>query len=161
MTFGTLSSDGHWVYSIEDLDPDYGQGMSMVQQMVILGRGRVRPAGHGRRAGDGVQPAGGARHPHRQARWDLGGPAGPHALRQPDTFFLGPPLPLTNQLYVLAETKGEVRLLALEAATGNLLWSQQLSQVEQNDSQYRWAGHRLPMPTACWFAPPRPAPLSA
>ena len=50
-------------------------------------------------------------------KWHMGGPAGQYALRQPETFFLGPPLPLMGQLYVLAETKGEMRLLALDAAT--------------------------------------------
>ncbi len=72
--------------------------------------------------------------------WELGGPAGPHALRQPETFFLGPPLVLMGQLYVLAENGGEMRLMALEAATGNVLWSQQLSLAEQADPQHRWMG---------------------
>ena len=35
-------------------------------------------------------------------------------------------------LYVLAEQKEEVRLLALDPATGDLWWSQQLSAVEQS-----------------------------
>jgi outer membrane protein assembly factor BamB len=76
-------------------------------------------------------------------RWHVGGPAGPHALRQPETFFLGPPLPLLGQLYVLGEIKGEIRLLALDGATGNLLWSQQLAVAEQGvlqDAARRWAG---------------------
>ena len=64
-------------------------------------------------------------------KWELGGPSGTRPLRQPDTFFLGPPLPLMGSLYVLAEQKEEVRLLALDPATGDLLWSQQLSAVEQ------------------------------
>ena len=57
------------------------------------------------------------------------------ALRQSDTFFLGPPLPLRGQLYVMAEIKDEMRLLALDGATGNLLWSQQLAMVESNITQ--------------------------
>ena len=40
-----------------------------------------------------------------------------------------------GQLYVLAEIKGEIRLLALEAATGKLCWSQQLVMVEHNVQQ--------------------------
>ncbi len=76
-------------------------------------------------------------------RWHIGGPAGQHALRQAETFFLGPPLPLLGQLYVLGEIKGEIRLLALDGATGNLLWSQQLAVAEQGvlqDASRRWAG---------------------
>ena len=64
-------------------------------------------------------------------------------MHEAETFFLGPPLPLMGQLYALGETNGEIRLLALEADTGKLLWSQQLAAAEQNvmaDSQRRWAG---------------------
>ena len=53
-------------------------------------------------------------------------------LRQAETFFLGALLPLMGQLYVLAEAKGEIRLLALEAASGNVAWSQPLAVVEQS-----------------------------
>ena len=76
-------------------------------------------------------------------RWHIGGPAGQHALRQAETFFLGPPLPLLGQLYVLGEIKGEIRLLALDGATGKFLWSQQLAMAEQGvlqDASRRWAG---------------------
>ena len=54
---------------------------------------------------------------------------------QSDAFFLGPPLPLRGQLYVMAEVKDEMRLLALDGATGKLLWSQQLAMVESNITQ--------------------------
>ena len=45
--------------------------------------------------------------------------------------FLGPPLPLHGQLFVLVETSGEIRLLALEAETGSLLWSRALTMVDR------------------------------
>ena len=54
---------------------------------------------------------------------------------QTDTFFLGPPLPLRGHLYVMAEIKDEIQLLALDGASGNLLWSQQLAMVESNITQ--------------------------
>ncbi len=56
-------------------------------------------------------------------------------MQRADTFFLGPPLPLRGQLYVMAEVKDEMRLLALDATTGKLLWSQQLAMVESNITQ--------------------------
>ena len=65
-------------------------------------------------------------------QWELGGQ---ESLGLSDTFFLGPPLPLRGQLYVMAEIKDEMRLLALDGATGNLLWSQQLAMVESNITQ--------------------------
>ena len=69
-----------------------------------------------------------------------------------------------GQLYVLGEIKGEIRLMALDGATGNLLWSQQLAVVEQSIAQdplRRWAGVSPRTPTGSWFAPPRPARLWA
>ena len=39
-----------------------------------------------------------------------------------------------DQLYVLAEVNDEIRLLALDAETGNTLWSQQLAVVQHNFS---------------------------
>ncbi|MCX7426621.1 MAG: PQQ-binding-like beta-propeller repeat protein [Planctomycetia bacterium] len=55
-----------------------------------------------------------------------------NAASEADTFFLGAPLPLMGRLYELAEVSGEIRLLALETATGKLLWSQQIAMVEQD-----------------------------
>ena len=55
-------------------------------------------------------------------------------------FFLGAPLPLAEHLYVLAEIKGEIRLLALNARTGAQQWSQQLAVLEQEDNAQRTAG---------------------
>ncbi|MEN6449728.1 MAG: PQQ-binding-like beta-propeller repeat protein [Thermoguttaceae bacterium] len=143
MTFGTLSSDGRRVYSIEDMDADLGRGVQFggVNRRVWLGNVRMAVAFNQQ----GEPVAGSNRltaHDIRNGKlvWDLGGPAGPNALPQAETFFLGPPLPLAGQLFVIAETKGEVRLMALDAAMGNLLWSQQLSQTEQSDFQRRWVG---------------------
>ena len=76
-------------------------------------------------------------------KWQIGGLPGRHALPQPDTYFLGPPLPLMGQLYAVGEVQGEIRLLALEASTGELLWSQPLALAESNmyqDPYRRWAG---------------------
>jgi len=149
MTYGTLSSDGRCVYTIEDL----GLGIDTSR---IFGAGLVVRIGVKRGVKGGIQRAGAgqanglynrlAAHDIHTGKltWELGGPADQFAVRQPETFFLGPPLPLMGQLYVLAEVKGEIRLLALEAATGNLAWSQQLAVVEQSIRQdpplRRWAG---------------------
>jgi len=45
-------------------------------------------------------------------------------------FFLGSPLVTLGELYVLAEVKGDVRLVSLEPKSGRYLWSQQLCHVE-------------------------------
>jgi outer membrane protein assembly factor BamB len=59
-------------------------------------------------------------------------------------FFLGPPLPVSGTLYVMAEVKGEIRLLAIDPETGRQEWSQQLAHVDINtierDARRRLAG---------------------
>jgi outer membrane protein assembly factor BamB len=123
-TYGTLSSDGNLVYMIEELplgvtSPNMG--------FVIVGPGRNDPSNHGaanRLAAYDIRT--GKRY------WDLGQDA---LLPMSDTFFLGPPLPLRGQLFVMAEVKDEMRLLALDAASGSLLWSQPLCMVEASITQ--------------------------
>ncbi|HAH46514.1 MAG TPA: hypothetical protein DCM07_16990, partial [Planctomycetaceae bacterium] len=41
-------------------------------------------------------------------------------------YFLGAPLPLDGKLYCLAEEGREFRLLVLDAATGQTIWTQSL-----------------------------------
>ena len=131
-TYGTLSSDGSRVFVIEGLPlgvtGPYGGGF------MFGGGGGNDPSSRGITNklvaydifGDGKPGDGG------KVVWELGGP---EDLKQSDTFFLGPPLPLRGQLYVMAEINGEIRLLALDGATGKELWSQQLALVESNITQ--------------------------
>jgi outer membrane protein assembly factor BamB len=62
-------------------------------------------------------------------RWIVGGRDGTDEPRLAKAFFLGPPLPLMGHLYVLAEVNGEIRLVVLDADTGQLQWAQQLAHV--------------------------------
>ncbi len=121
--FGTLSSDGRYVFAIEDLLRPTRTLRS--PRRIINGRNR----------GDQGRPNNRlvAYDIHSgKLKWHLGGPADQFALRQSQTFFLGPPLPLLGQLYVLAEEEEILRLLVLDAHNGDLLWSQQLAEVEQD-----------------------------
>jgi outer membrane protein assembly factor BamB len=155
LTYGTLSSDGRYVFSVEDVGSESGsaafagQGNAIIAGNLIVGggvarvrrlNGRVVVLGGGliSSADQAVSPSNQlAAHEIRtgKLKWQIGGPSGQHALRQPDTFFLGPPLPLQGQLYVLAEVKGEIRLMALEAAEGKVLWSQQLASADSENGQ--------------------------
>jgi outer membrane protein assembly factor BamB len=45
-------------------------------------------------------------------------------------FYLGAPLVVNGRVYVIAEIRGELSLVALEAATGELKWKQQIGHVE-------------------------------
>lgn len=124
-TYGTLSSDGRLVFSIEDLTSD--PNMYNASRGIVFGFRRQdntrgpsnRLVAHNVRTG--------------KIQWELGGEPGQMALPLAETFFLGPPLPLRGQLFVLAEAKEEIRLLVLDPNDkGKLLWSQQLTTVERS-----------------------------
>jgi outer membrane protein assembly factor BamB/tetratricopeptide (TPR) repeat protein len=124
-TYGTMSSDGARVFCIEDLD----SGLGMADQWQV-----VNP--NGRRVTQSI----GARSFNRLAaydiategklKWEAGGPLGEPQSELAGAFFLGPPLPLADKVYALSELKGEIRLVALDAATGKVEWTQQLAVLE-------------------------------
>jgi outer membrane protein assembly factor BamB/tetratricopeptide (TPR) repeat protein len=125
-TYGTLSSDGQLVFSIEDLG--WGAGVTLSRHVIINGRRQsdpTEPKPYNRLVAHDIRTG--------KLKWHLGGPSDRFALRQAEAFFLGSPLPLGGRLYVLAEVKEEVRLLVLDAATGDLLWSQQLAPADRGD----------------------------
>jgi outer membrane protein assembly factor BamB len=130
-TFGTLSSDGDLVFSIEDLSI---AGPTAEQQKMIVGfNGRRRPDGnwpkkYNRLAAHELKTEG-------KLKWALGGAPGDDELPEAGAFFLGPPLPLAGRLYALAEIKEEIRLLAInprKSGGGERLveWSLPLAAVE-------------------------------
>ncbi len=77
-------------------------------------------------------------------RWIVGDEDGTDEPKLAGAFFLGAPLPLMGQLYVLAEINGEIRLVVLDADTGSLQWAQQLAHVDarsiRTDPSRRAAG---------------------
>jgi outer membrane protein assembly factor BamB len=123
LAFGTLSSDGQFVYCVEDL------GDAWIERDRRSGEPRDPPRAFNRLAA--YDPRDG------KLVWDVGGdPRDPFfVLPLAGTFFLGPPLPLGGHLYCLADVDGEVRLLVLESAlddgrpTARLLWDQPLAVV--------------------------------
>ncbi len=127
-TYGQLSSDGSLVFAVEDLG--IGASFPFVARS-MTGRGGAANAGqqttYNRLAAYDVRTG--------KLKWQLGGKSGEYELRQPETFFLGAPLPLMGQLYAIVEVKQEIRLVALDASTGDLLWSQQLAMVERGVQQ--------------------------
>lgn len=123
-TYGTLSSDGRLVFCVEDIhSPHSAIAPSFRGPASNIGNGKAsnRLAAYDIRTG--------------KLKWQLGGNAEDVGVRLAESCFLGPPLPLMGQLYILAELKGEIRLIALDAASGNTAWSQQLAVVEQNAQQ--------------------------
>ncbi|MCE9604177.1 MAG: PQQ-like beta-propeller repeat protein [Planctomycetia bacterium] len=121
--YGIFSSDSSRAYCVEDQSNQ--QQDAQVQRMVIQAGGR-------RISGMGNIPSSNRLAAYELASegklvWEIGGPYGMQDPNLADTFFLGAPLPLGDRLYVLAETKGEIRLIVLHAATGKFDWAQQLA----------------------------------
>ncbi len=138
LAYGMLSSDGEAVYALQDLTfvPPTG---ARARPQVFLPNGQI--AGGDSEVANRLQ----ALDLKRQGalRWEIGGEDTPADHPLAGAFFLGPPLPLSGMLYCLVEMQGEIRLVALDARTGNYLWSQQLAIVEQDilsDSTRRLAG---------------------
>lgn len=129
LTFGTLSSNGSAVFAIEQspfvFGPDYQ---------------RIRVTANGRRALDTSQL--GQSHlltaydlNSGKILWELGDLQTEQSLR-----FLGAPLPLGGQLYVVAKVDLETRLLVLDGATGKVQWQLLLEYQEFNPNVNRRVG---------------------
>ncbi len=131
---GSLSSDGSRVYTIEDwATPPFP---SPITGMARRGRRDVDPSGaptypdaayHNRLVALDLK--------NGEPLWVLGGRAsGPDTEEREasasllqNTYFLGPPLPLAGRLYAMTETQQNLRLVCLQAGTGELLWAQTLA----------------------------------
>lgn len=141
LTFGTMSSDGEHVFSVYDEDDKLGLTAQVGAQRII-----VRANGTRTVSPDWIRPFNRlVAHNIQNGKlvWEIGGPKDDLPLEQAGSFFLGPPLPLGNQLYALAESEGKIRLLVLDAKTGKTEWAQQLAAVEISvleDQQRRAAG---------------------
>lgn len=122
LSHGALSSDGARVYSIEDL-PMWGNSSSpnnLHEEQNPGGKEFNRLLANDVRTGKVV--------------WEMGGPGAETGNAPEETtsarlrgwYFLGPPLPLNGTLYVLAERKRDVHLVAIDPVKGELIWSQTL-----------------------------------
>src|SRR5262249_7335732 len=129
---GCLSTDGARAYAVDDLElPPFPRSFA----------GLMGTAGQGLRLYTAPQLTDAVYHNRLLAldletgkvTWALGGrrreggqgrAAGSSLL---NTFFLGAPLPLAGKLYCLVEKEQELRLLCLEPATGEVVWSQTLA----------------------------------
>ena len=135
-TYLTLSSDGQAVFCVEPVAPRSGSssgprpprppGPPMPWQPPFGGLGLLGDPNVNRLAAYDLQTG--------KLLWQLGG----HTEDKTPLagyFFQGPPLPLDGMLYLLAEQRGEIRLLALHASPGHrrpprLVWSQPLGHAQ-------------------------------
>ncbi len=132
LNYGGLSSDGARVFFIEE-SPSASNPAANMQQRHMRMRGGW---GWNGEMGMGVNQA-----PNRlfacdiasqgKLQWVVGGADSEMEPRLASATFLGPPLPLNGQLYVLAEIKQAITLVVLDSATGKLQWLQELMLLDE------------------------------
>jgi outer membrane protein assembly factor BamB len=130
-TSGTLASDGRLVFAVES-PPE-----ALAAELTISGfggRGFLRAAADwyaGNMLSAYDLAAGGT------PRWRLPGDGreetDPEARTDTAAWYLGPPLVLGDELFVLVEREGEVALDVLAAADGQLRWSQPLATYDEDE----------------------------
>ena len=112
-TSSTLSSDGKLVFVVE-------------QDVLQNSRERLRQPGRSRTVENNNRLVAYDIAQEGQLRWQL-----PRANENPESrWFLGSPLPLGNELYVLVEERQQIRLDVLSSATGDTVWSQPLAEID-------------------------------
>lgn len=121
--YGQLSSDGRAVYLLGKLTGSYSTrqtGTPLSNELIALDLQR-----------------------EGYSLWKVGGLDGNDQPALAGVFFLSPPLPIEDKLYSVGEVNGEVRLLALDKQTGQLLWSQQLASIDSRPRGDRGRHRRL------------------
>jgi outer membrane protein assembly factor BamB len=130
-TSGTMASDGRLVFVIEShpdaVSPPQAAGMNFRPAMQGMG---MRAAG-GWREGNTISAYDVADRGALRWRLPARSVTGKDAGLQTAAWYLGAPLPVGEQLLVLVEERGEIRLDVLDARTGRLEWSQPFAEVDE------------------------------
>jgi outer membrane protein assembly factor BamB len=134
-TYGTMTSDGELMFMVHEGDIQdalRGGARTRSPRAVFMANGRMVQS-----PGAAPQNVLSAHSLRREGalEWYLGGLESEMEPQLAGAFFMGPPLPLLGRLYVLAEMKGGINLVVLDAKTGKLEWMQQLAMVELNVQQ--------------------------
>jgi outer membrane protein assembly factor BamB/tetratricopeptide (TPR) repeat protein len=119
--YGLVSSDGARVYMIRDLPMPVAQDYEMSP---FMGNPGIDEKGQTNRLSAYELATQG------KLVWEIDGAAATGELA--GAFFLGAPVTVGETLFALAEIKGGVCLVGLDAATGALQWRQQLAFLETN-----------------------------
>jgi outer membrane protein assembly factor BamB len=125
-TSGTLSSNGRFVFAVESSGSDVARPAAANGMRRIMA-GATRQVGNRLSAYDASGKG--------ALRWRLpaAGPRDDEAAGD-ETWYMGAPLVLGDQLFVLVEERGEIRLDVLAAADGALLWSQPLAELDEEQT---------------------------
>lgn len=126
--WGSVAADENSVYLINNLE--YFGGGRANRAMVIIGG---RPQIQTQSAQTTNQLVALDLQREGAFRWMAGDASGGSDPKLAGAFFLGPPLAMMQELYILAELNSEIQLLALGADDGRLQWSQSLATIGQRN----------------------------
>ena len=133
--WGQMSSDGRAVFLVDDLLSNAQPNAN--NRTAIRNRQPNSPHGFNSLVALNIQKEG-------KMLWRIGGLHGEDEPKLAGAFFLGPPLPIAGELYCLVEINGETKLAVVDAKSGELQWSQQLTHLENtniiSDTARRSAG---------------------
>lgn len=123
-TSGTLSSNGRLVFAVETNAADVARSAAANGMRRVIA-GTTRQVGNRLSAYDALGKG--------ALRWRLpaAGPRDGEAAGE-ETWYMGAPLVLGDQLFVLVEERGEIRLDVLAAADGAVVWSQPLAELDED-----------------------------
>ncbi len=121
----TIASDGRAVFIVEDRgnQPYVFSGMFNAFGRPARGSSPTSPGSYNKLLARELSTEG-------KLLWEVGGETGEAEPQLAGVYFLGAPLALGGQLYVIGELKGEITLFVLESESGALDWSQPLATVE-------------------------------
>jgi outer membrane protein assembly factor BamB len=133
VAFGNMSSDGERVYFLDADIPEPSLVMAQQNNVRILGgqpifAGNIQFSTAGSSANVATRLVAVDIETEGKLVWEAGGPDDRSDLA--GASFLGAPLPLGGLLYSLVELNNGVRLVALDAKSGKLEWSQHLADLE-------------------------------
>ena len=123
LTAGTLSTDGKNVYALEHLGM-----LGPYQNQRTLTRNPLAASSDNRLVAYELVTG--------KVKWEIGGPRVEFELDLAGAFFLGPPLPIDDSLFCLAENSGEIRLLELNPQNGQVVGSQSVYLPEYSLKEY-------------------------
>ncbi len=136
-TAGTITSDGTFVFAVENPRQAYA-----VAELQAAFRNPLNPVQPGSSNALSAYEIGG----NGRLKWRLSGRGAVESNDQESVemahegWFVGPPLPVAGQLFVMVEAKGGIRLDVLDSASGRANWSQPLAELDDGRAIDKPAG---------------------
>ncbi|MEI7781501.1 MAG: PQQ-binding-like beta-propeller repeat protein, partial [Planctomycetota bacterium] len=126
-TSGAISSNGRFIFAVETDPLDAARASAPNGMRRIIG-------GPGRTAGNVLSAYDATAKGALRWRLPVAKKVRDEAGADAEVWYMGAPLTIGDQLFVLVEERGEIRLDVLNAADGGLLWSQPLAELDEEQT---------------------------